>query len=394
MSAKSRSIAILIFAQVSALGLWFVSSAILPDMLREVEFSQSRQAALASSVSLGFVLGAMVSAILGLPDRFDPRKLFSICAIISSLSGLGLLVVEPGGNLSIAMRFLTGIMLAGVYPVGMKLAIGWGQKDRGLLVGLLVGALTLGSASPHLVAYLGQADWRLTIQIISLLTLVSAGLILFSGLGPFHAKALSFQSRAIFEAWTNKRVRYAYLGYFGHMWELYAMWAWIGLAAFVSYKATMSDLEALSLSKLTAFLVVAVGGLFCVIGGYFADKIGKAKVAIIAMWVSGLSAIATALSFSGPPWLTFFIMMIWGASIVPDSPQFSALVADGSRPQIAGSLMTFQTAIGFLLTFFTVQMIPYLTAAIGWPWTLSIMALGPLFGIYFMRKLEALDRDA
>lgn len=357
-------------------------------MLREVQFSELRQAALASSVSLGFVLGALISAILGLPDRFDPRKLFAICACITAASGFALLAFEPGSNLSIAARFVTGMMLAGVYPVGMKLAVGWGQKDRGLLVGFLVGALTLGSASPHLVAYIGEADWRFTVKIVSFLTLVSGVLILFSKLGPYHAKAPGFKPSAILEAWTNKRVCYAYLGYFGHMWELYAMWAWIGFATYLSYSATMADADAVSFSKLTAFLAIGIGGLFCIIGGFIADRIGKAKVTMIAMWVSGASAIATALTFGGSPWITFIFVILWGASVIPDSPQFSALVADGARPEIAGSLMTFQTALGFLLTFFTVQITPYVAQGIGWPSTLAIMALGPMFGIYFMRKLD------
>lgn len=388
MTTKTQSILILVIAQVSALSLWFISSAVLPDMLREFSISAGRQAALNSAVPAGFVLGALTSALLGLSDRFDPRRLFFICACVASASGFGLLVFEPGSNASIAMRFITGAMLAGVYPVGMKIAVGWGKEDRGLLVGLLVGALTFGSASPHLVAWLGEAEWRATIKIVSSFTLVSALLILFARLGPHHAKSPAFKMSSITQAWTNKRVRYAYLGYFGHMWELYAMWAWIGVACYASYSLTMNDAQAVSFAKITAFIAIGLGGVACFFGGYWADKIGKERVTIIAMTFSFLGAVATAFTFGSAPWLTFIAVVIWGIAIIPDSPQFSALVADGAPPEIAGSLMTFQTAIGFALTIFTVQITPYVVSWTSWPTVILIMGVGPLFGIYFMRKLE------
>ncbi|MEM7214765.1 MAG: MFS transporter [Pseudomonadota bacterium] len=391
MSPKTRSIALLVLAQVSALSLWFISSAVLPDMLQEYEISALAQAALTSAVATGFVIGALISALTGLSDRFDPRHVFSACAAIAAMSGFALLVFEPGSILSILMRLVTGMMLAGVYPVGMKIAVGWGKEDRGLLVGLLVGALTFGSASPHLVAWLGEAEWRITIAIVSMLTIASSFLILFSSLGPFHAKAPAFKASAIGQAWTNKRVRYAYLGYFGHMWELYAMWAWIGVATLASYKLSMPEADAISFSKLTAFLAIGLGGFTCFIGGYVADRIGKAEVTIIAMAVSGLAALATAASFGGAPWITFLVVIVWGIAIIPDSPQFSALVADGSPPEIAGSLMTFQTAIGFALTIFTVQITPYVVEITSWSIVMAIMALGPVFGIYFMWKLRKLS---
>ncbi|MEM7068943.1 MAG: MFS transporter [Pseudomonadota bacterium] len=392
MTPKTRSVTLLIFAQISALSLWFITAAILPDMLREHDLSALAQAALSSAVPAGFVVGALISAFTGLSDRFDPRRVFAICAILASASGFALLITQPGGMASIFLRFITGAMLAGVYPVGMKIAVGWGKEDRGLLVGLLVGALTLGSASPYLIAWIGGTDWRLTIVAVSSLTVVSAFLIMFAQLGPYHARSPAFAVSSIAVAWTNKRVRYAYLGYFGHMWELYAMWAWIGVATLVSYRFTMSETEAVDLSKLTAFLAIGLGGLASIAGGYVADRIGKVQVTIVAMVVSGLAAIATAASFGGPAWITFVVVIIWGIAIIPDSPQFSALVADASPPEVAGSLMTFQTAIGFALTIFTVQSAPFLVELTGWPTVLAILAAGPAFGVWFMWKLKRLDR--
>ncbi|MEL7429838.1 MAG: MFS transporter, partial [Pseudomonadota bacterium] len=249
-----------------------------------------------------------------------------------------------------------------------------------------------GSASPHLIAWLGDAQWRLTISIVSGLTLVSSVLILFAGLGPFHARSPSFRMSAITQAWTNKRVRYAYLGYFGHMWELYAMWAWIGVANLASYRLSMGEADAVAFSKLTAFLAIGLGGVTCFLGGWIADRIGKAQVTIIAMVVSGLAAIAAAASFGGAPWITFGIVIVWGIAIIPDSPQFSALVADSAPPEIAGSLMTFQTAIGFALTIFTVQAAPLVADWTSWPTVMLIMAIGPAFGIWAMLKFLRLKK--
>ncbi|MEP0942699.1 MAG: MFS transporter [Rhizobiaceae bacterium] len=389
-SSKLGSLLILVLAQVAGMSLWFMSAAILPEMASEFPISPTRQAALSSAVQAGFVMGALVSAILGLPDRLDPRKLFALCAILAAAANAALLVLEPGGNLSILARFATGALLAGVYPVGLKIAVGWGQKDRGLLVGLLVGALTLGSAAPHLLALLGGTDWRWSIGAASMAAAAGGLLCLAAALGPFHSVAGQFDIRTISVAWTNRKVRLAYAGYLGHMWELYAMWAWIGLAATISFSASLGQSEANELGRITAFGAIAAGGVFCVIGGLFADRIGKETIAIIAMVVSGSGAIATALTFGGPVWLTVICILVWGAAILPDSAQFSALVADHSPDDKAGSLMTFQTALGFALTFLTVQATPVLADQIGWPGVFVLMAIGPAFGVVAMLRLKAM----
>lgn len=374
------------------MSLWFVSAAILPDMLREADVSAPRQAALSSGVQAGFVFGALVSAILGIADRFDPRRVFAASAVAAALSNSVLLIAEPGGNAAILARFATGALLAGVYPVGMKIAVGWGERDRGFLVGVLVGALTLGSALPHLIALGGGADWRFTVAVASIASF-GAGIIgLFVSLGPQHKASPRFDPKVITSAWTNRRVRLAYAGYLGHMWELYAMWAWIGAATAVSYSVSMAAADAEWLSKLTAFVAIGAGALVCGVAGRVADRIGKADVAAIAMAVSGASAIAVALTFGGPVWITFVLVLIWGIAIIPDSAQFSALVADASPPEQAGSLMTFQTALGFALTFFTVQVTPVAACMFGWPIILAAMALGPLFGIVAMMRLRAMDQ--
>jgi MFS family permease len=390
LTVKFRSLALLTLAQVAALSLWFVSAAVLADVLREVELSPFRQAALSSGVQAGFVLGALGSAVLGLADRFDPRRVLATAAVSAGFVNAILLIVDPGSIIAIVARIATGALLAGVYPVGMKIAVGWGLKDRGFLVGVLVGGTVLGSAAPHLFALAGGTAWRLCVGLASLAAIAGGLICLVVSLGPYHGRAAKFHPGMITVAWTNRRVRLAYAGYLGHMWELYAMWAWIATATAASYGFSLPTLEAERLAKLTAFLSISVGGIACGFGGLVADRIGKANLTIVAMMASGISALAAAATFGGPVWVTFVIAVIWGAAIVPDSPQFSALVADASPPEQAGSLLTLQTALGFALTIGTVQVAPFVAVIFGWPVLLAVLALGPAFGIVAMMRLRSL----
>ena len=391
MTEKMRSILILMLAEVAAMSLWFVSAAILPEMVAEHPISATRQAFLSSAVQAGFVVGALFFAIYGIPDRFDPRRVFAFSALAAAGTNAYLLVAVPGDLASILARGLTGALLAGVYPVGMKIAVGWGQRDRGFLVGALVGALTFGNALPHLFSLGGGADWRVTVALASAAAALAGIAVLFAQLGPHHAKAGHFDIRAISIAWTNRRVRLAYAGYLGHMWELFSMMAWIGVAATVTFSERMPADQAASSAKLLTFVAIAGGGVMCLVAGRFADRVGKARVAQIAMIVSAAAALGTAVTFHGPIWLFVIMVLLWGFSIIPDSAQFSALVADAAPPEHAGSLMTFQTALGFALTVLTVQMTPFIAAAFGWPVIFAIMALGPIFGIAAMGRLMRLD---
>ena len=388
LDERRRSISWLVIAEIAAMALWFVSSAVLGDMQAESPISESIAALLTSSVTAGFVVGALSLSILGLADRYDPRLVFAIAAFAAGLANAALLMIPIGHGGAIAMRFMTGVCLAGVYPVGMKIMVGWGLHDRGLLVGLLVGGLTLGSAFPHLLAWFGGAQWRLTTGIASLLAMLAALMMLKVSLGPWHARASRFDPGTIRLAWVDRRLRLAFLGYLGHMWELYALWAWVGVAAAASYSTQLAPEEANSLAKLTAFIAIGSGALMCPLAGIYADRIGKARITIIAMAISGSSAIATALAFGGPVVLVFALFVIWGLAVIPDSAQFSALVADIAPADAAGSLMTLQTALGFLLTLITVQLTPLLATHVGWPVVLAMLALGPVFGILAMRKLE------
>jgi len=387
MTKKTRSISLLVIAEVAAMSLWFVSSAILVDLQNQIQLSAFKSALLVSVVPAGFVLGALFVAMSGIADRFDPRRVFAFCALLAAISNIAQLYVMPGGNLSILLRLLTGFSLAGVYPVGMKIAVGWGREDRGWLVGLLVGGLTLGSAAPHLLAWLGGSHWQLTTVLASALSLIAAVLILFTELGPYHAAQARMNPRLVTIAWTDEKLRRAFMGYLGHMWELYALWAWIAPAAAASYLLQTTPDNAVSWSKLTAFVAIASGALLCPFAGRVADKLGKAELTILAMTISGSSALLAALAYGGPIPLVATVFVLWGLSVIPDSAQFSAMVADLSPAESAGSLMSLQTALGFALTIVTVQVTPFFAEQFGWPALFCVLALGPMLGVWSMLGL-------
>src|SRR5258705_3403970 len=260
-TSKAASIATIAACQVAAMTLWFSASAVVPALVAEFGLSGFAQAALTSGVQAGFVIGCLVRALLGLPDRFDPRRLFAVSALAGVAANALLLVVDPRSIATPLLRVVTGACMAGVYPVGMKLASTWAKGDMGLMVGILVGALTLGSAAPHLFNALGGVQWRIPLAVSSVSALAAAVLIGFAGIGPNRAPAPRFDPAAALTAWRDVPLRLANLGYLGHMWELYAMWAWIGVFFSASFALRLPPDVAPLAAKLAAFATIAAGAI-------------------------------------------------------------------------------------------------------------------------------------
>ena len=388
-TGRGASLALIAFCQIAAMALWFSASAVVPALRAQVGLDDATASLFTSAVQAGFVAGTLLSALLTLADRIDPRKFFMASAIAASAANAAILLVEPTSQFVIVMRFATGACMAGIYPVGMKLATTWARRDMGFLVGLLVGALTLGTAMPHLFNALGGVEWRFTLAAASLSALLAAVVIRFAGVGPNTAEAPPFDPAHALAGFRVASLRLANIGYLGHMWELYAMWAWVGVFLNASFLLTLPAATAAFYAALATFAVIAAGGFGCVLGGLFADRLGRTTLTIAAMAVSGSCALVVGFLYGGDPALLVALCIVWGFAVVADSPQFSASIAELSERNLVGTMLTVQTSMGFLLTLSTIHMIPWLVDWIGWRYAFAALAPGPLIGVIAMARLRA-----
>jgi MFS family permease len=385
---KGRSLILLALAEVMALSVWFSASAVVPALKAGAGISDAQASLYTSAVSVGFVTGTLLSALLVLADRLPAVRLFALSALLAAAANAGILLLDPSSFSVIMLRFVTGVCMAGVYPVGMKLASSWARGDTGFLVGLLVGALTLGSALPHLFNVAGGVDWHFTIAASSMAAVMSALLILQSKPGPGMAPAALFNPAAALEAWRNRPLRLANLGYFGHMWELYAMWGWIGF--YLSASFAESGLPApVFWAGAATFLIIAAGAAGSMAGGLFADRMGRTTLTIAAMTISGMCAATVGFLYGGPPLAMLALCIIWGASVVADSAQFSSCVIELADPRYVGTMLTVQTCVGFSLTLLTIHALPVFADHLGWQWAMAPLAVGPALGVVAMAMLRA-----
>ena len=385
-SRRWLALGLLAAAVVLSMSPWFSAAAVIGQLRAEWSVTERASAWLTLAVQLGFVLGAVLSAALNLPDRIDARRLIAAGSLAAAAANAALLLAH-GPLAGTLLRALTGAALALVYPVTLKLMSAHFTRGRGLALGVMVGALTLGSALPHLVNGLGGADWRAVITVTSVLAALGGLLALTVPPAPggAQARAAPFQPGRAWQAVTRGGVGLSTLGYLGHMWELYAMWTWFA----VYYAAQLTGPGGAARAALATALVVGVGALGCVLGGVLGDRWGRTRLTTLAMLLSGGSALLlAALTFlHAAPALILTVSVFWGLWIIADSAQFSTVVSEIADPRFVGTALTAQLALGFTLTAVSIALVPVLVSAAGWPAVFAVLAAGPLLGAWAMQRL-------
>lgn len=393
LPAKWRNLCFVALAELLAMALWFSASAVVPQLTTAWHLDGSQEAWLTMSVQLGFVMGTVLSGVLNLADRMDSRRLFVASAVLGAIFNASIPLLNCGPGTTIVLRFLTGVSLAGVYPPGMKIMATWCHEDRGLGIGILVAAVTMGSAMPYLLNAVplfgtaGMPPWPSVLFATSGMAVTAAIIAgFFVQTGPFLDQLAPFDWRFALRGFVYRPTRLANFGYLGHMWELYAMWVWCPLFLIASYEAAGRSLEA---ARWAGFAVIAVGAVGSVLAGILADRVGRTTVTAWSLAVSGICSLVVGFFFAAPVVVTV-LCLVWGFAVVADSAQFSAAMSELTEPRYVGTALTVQTGFGFLLTLVTIQIIPLLTDAIGWNYVFVVLAIGPAFGIWSMLELRRL----
>ncbi len=389
-SSTNQQRALVAIVQVLGLSVWFSATAVVPSLRTEWGIEPTTAVWLTASVQIGFVVGAVTSTALNLADRFPPQYLLAASAFGAASCTAALAAVAGGLAAAIPLRFLTGVLLAGVYPVGMKLMASWSpSSDRGRAFGVLIGALTLGSALPHLISGLGPLPWRAVMATAAILGLVGAlvaALVLVPG-PHLDTRPVTPHPRYAIAMFRDRGPRLSNIGYFGHMWELYALWTW--LSAFIVAGREQRGSAVTAATSIITFTAIGLAGFVgCLLGGWAADRLGRPPAAAAALVVSGLCCLLSPLMFTAPLGVLLPFLLVWGAAVIADSGVFSTVLSETADRRYVGTALTAQTAIGFLLTVVTIQLVPLAAGHIGWQYAFLLLAPGPVVGATAMTVLH------
>ncbi len=380
-----RILPAIVFAQFAGTSLWFAGNAILPQVQESWNLPEGSLANVTSAVMLGFIVGTFLFALFSVADRFKPSQVFFICSLLGATFNL-LLIFLPSTYFNLlGLRFMTGIFIAGIYPVGMKISADWYGGKLGKALGYLIAALVVGSAFPHLLNHFGTSlSWKFVLIGTSSLALIGGFMmILLVGDGPHRITGARFEPRKVIDVFRKKDFRAAAFGYFGHMWELYTLWAFLPVIL-IYYNESHNTAIPISL---WTFIIIAVGAIGCVLGGILSTRLGSAKVAFRFLSLSGLLCLASPLFYDLPVPLFITVLLIWGFAVIGDSAQFSSLNALTAPPEFKGTALTIAVSIGFLLTIPSIQLLGALAEMIDTRWLLFTLVIGPIFGLVHTRKL-------
>ena len=384
--ARWGALARLALAMVLAMTTWFSASAVLPALRALWSLDSGLSALLTIAVQVGFVAGALASAITNLPDRVPARRVL-LGSCVGAAVANGLVAVAGGIEIALVLRFFTGVFVAGIYPPALKIMATHFRTGRGLALGTMVGGITVGSALPNLVNGIGGLPWQLVVLASSAMT-IAGGLVVLAAVrdGPYPFPQGSFEPRFILRAFRDPAVRLANIGYFGHMWELYAMWSWFALFFGDSVRAAGG--EAGAAGSLAAFAVIATGAVGCVGGGILGDRWGRTRTTALALAISGSCAALIGLTYGGPPAIVLAVGIVWGIAVIADSAQFSTMVTELADQAYVGTALTVQLAVGFSLTVITIWLIPVVRDQVGWSWAFLLLTPGPALGVWAMLRLR------
>lgn len=392
MKPPRHILPVIVFSQFCCTSLWFAGNGVMNDLLQTFDLDLLDLGHLTSAVQFGFITGTLIFAFLSLADRFPPSKVFFICAVFGAVFNLGLTLEDNNLSSLLLWRFLTGFSLAGIYPVGMKIAADYYRESLGKSLGFLVGALVLGTAFPHLLkTFTGSENmpWRLVIITTSAMAAVGgAFILLFVPPGPYRKARLGKGFSAFFNVFKNREFRAAAFGYFGHMWELYTFWAFVPVIL-ASYSLLHPGTE-LNI-PLLSFLIIGLGGLACIAGGYISLKKGTKKTAATALFLSGICCVVSPFIFlQDSPVILISFLIFWGLMVVADSPLFSTLVAKNAAAESRGTALTIVNSIGFAITILSLQVVTFLLTVVDPVYILIILAPGPALGLWSLYRKNSL----